>query len=65
MKQKTRKSVAKKVKQTASGKLTRRGSGQNHYNSKESGKAKRKKRGAHSLTQKDQKNILSALPYKN
>ena len=63
MKQKTRKSVAKKVKVSGSKKVIRRHSGQNHYNAKETGKFKRKKRAEQTLTKTDQKNVLKALPY--
>ena len=42
---KTRKSVVKKVKITARRKVLRRYTKQNHYNSRQTGKFKRKKRG--------------------
>lgn len=64
MKQKTKKSVVKKVKVTGSGKITRRGTGQNHYNSRDTGKetrAKRRDRGI--IVLQDEKNIKKALPY--
>jgi len=63
MKQKTRKSVAKKVKVSGAKKVTRRYSGQNHYNAKETGKTRRGKRRDRALTKTDQKNVLKALPY--
>lgn len=44
MKQKTRKSLVKKIRVTGSGKLKRRGTGQNHYNSRDTGKAGRAKK---------------------
>ncbi len=44
MKQKTKKSVAKKVKVSAKGKVIRRATGQNHYNSRATGNENRSKR---------------------
>jgi len=41
---KTRKSIAKRFKITKNGKVLRRPTGQDHYSSKKSGKAKRKLR---------------------
>lgn len=63
MKQKTRKAVAKKVTISKSGKVIRRSTGQNHYNTKETGAEKRSKRKDQELTKKDSKNVLRALPY--
>jgi ribosomal protein L35 len=65
MKQKTKKSVAKKVKVTGKGKLTRRHTKQNHYNTRETGGFKRKKRRDVSFFKADEKNVLQALPYAN
>ena len=59
---KTRKAVSKKVKITKSGKVLRRYTKQNHYNSKQTGKFKRKKRGDKPMFATDAKNILKALP---
>jgi ribosomal protein L35 len=59
---KTKKSVVKKVKISKGGKLLRRYSKQNHYNSKQTGKFKRKKRGDKAFFKGDEKNILKALP---
>ncbi|MBP9751392.1 MAG: 50S ribosomal protein L35 [Candidatus Moranbacteria bacterium] len=64
MKQKTKKSVSKKVKVTGSGKITRRATGQNHYNSRDNGnatRAKRRDRGIAVLA--DENNIKKGLPY--
>lgn len=63
MKLKTKKCVAKKVKVSGKGKIVRRHSGQNHYNSKESGKTRRNKRRAQGLTPKDEQNVLRGIPY--
>lgn len=63
MKQKTKKSVAKKVKVTGSGKLMRRHTKQNHYNTRETGSFKRKKKRDVSFFDTDQKNVFTALPY--
>jgi len=41
---KTRKTVAKRIKITAGGKLLKRKGGQNHFNSRDAGKITRKKR---------------------
>lgn len=63
MKQKTRKSVTKKVKVTKSGKVIRRTTKQNHYNLRETKESKRAKRRDITMTGKDAKNIKAALPY--
>ncbi len=63
MKQKTKKSVAKKVKVTGGKKLLHRSPGQNHYNSRDNGSATRAKRLDQSFTKTDTKNIMRALPY--
>ena len=44
MKQKTHKATAKRFKRTKTGKIIKRTAGQNHYNSRESGKVGRNKR---------------------
>lgn len=64
MKQKTKKSVIKKIKVTGSGKLLRRSSGQNHYNSRDTGaqtRAKRLDKGF--VVSKEEQNVKNALPY--
>ena len=60
---KTRKSVVKKIKITRNKKIIRRKTGQNHFNSKETGKAGRAKRRDQRLFRADEKNIMRALPY--
>lgn len=59
---KTKKSVAKKVKISGRKKVLRRYTKQNHFNSRETGKFKRKKRRDLRLFSSDEKNILRALP---
>lgn len=59
---KTKKSVVKKVKISKKGKVLRRYTKQNHYNSRQTGKFKRKKRGDKGLFVSDAKNIIKALP---
>lgn len=61
---KTRKSVAKKVKVTGTGKLKRRSTGQNHYNSRNTGDETRSKRKDQSIFKTEEQNIIKrALPY--
>lgn len=60
---KTPKSVVKKIKITKRKKAIRRATGQNHFNSKENGKAGRKKKNDVRLFKTDEKNIIKALPY--
>jgi ribosomal protein L35 len=60
---KTRKSVSKKVRITKKKKVMRRYTKQNHFNSKQTGNFKRKKRRDIRLSKTDEKNTLKALPY--
>lgn len=60
---KTRKSVSKKVRITKKKKAMRRYTKQNHYNSRQTGNFKRKKRRDVELFKTDEKNVLKALPY--
>jgi large subunit ribosomal protein L35 len=61
---KTKKAAAKKVKITKKKKVIRRKSGQNHYNSKETGKKGREKKGEIRLFKTDEANYLKrGLPY--
>ena len=60
---KTPKAVVKKVKITKRKKVIRRSTGQNHYNSKETGKAGRSKKKDLRLFKADEQNVLKALPY--
>ncbi|MFH0969322.1 MAG: 50S ribosomal protein L35 [Patescibacteria group bacterium] len=59
---KTNKSVRKKVKITKNKKVIARYSGQNHYNTRETGNFKRKKRRDKRLFKTDEKNIIKGLP---
>jgi ribosomal protein L35 len=61
MKQKTKKSLVKKIKVTGSGKITVRATGQNHYNSRATGKQTRNKRGDQGVYPAVEKNIQKAL----
>jgi len=60
---KTHKAASKKVKVTKRKKVIKRATGQNHYNSKETGKVGRDKRNDARLFKADEKNVLRALPY--
>ncbi len=60
-KQKTRKSLIKKIKITGSGKITVRGTGQNHHNTRDTGKATRAKRGDKGVYPAVEKNIQKEL----
>ena len=62
---KTHKSLVKRVKVTKNKKVTRRKTGQNHYNSKETGAEGRAKKGDVRLFKADEQNILKAMPYIN
>lgn len=58
---KTKKALAKKIKVTKGKKVTRRKTGQNHFNSKETGKKGRIKKSDVRLFRGDEKNVLKAL----
>ena len=60
---KTRKSVVKKVKITGRGKLKTRASGQNHYNSRNTGDETRAKRKDSDVYPAVAKNIKASMPY--
>lgn len=62
---KTKKALVKKIKVTKNKKVLRRSTGQNHYNSKETGKVGRDKKSDLRLFRADEKNVLKALPYNN
>ncbi len=64
MKQKTNKSVSKKFRVTGSGKVTRRATGNNHYNVRDTGVATRNKRSDSGIAVRaDEKNLLRVIPY--
>ena len=60
-KQKTRKSVAKRFKRTASGKLKRQGAGRGHLFTGKSAKVKRRRRAGGMVTAADQKRYDQCL----
>jgi ribosomal protein L35 len=60
-KMKTPKALSKKVRITKSGKAMRRFTKQNHYNSKQTGDFKRRKRRDVRLFKADEKNVIKAL----
>lgn len=62
---KTKKAASKKFKITKNRKVLRRKTGQNHYNSKETGKVGRLKKRSVRLFKADEQNVLRALPYSN
>ena len=59
---KTHKTVSKRVVVTKSGKLLKRHGGQDHFNSRDSGKITRKKRRDQSVADVYVKNIKSLMP---
>ena len=58
---KSKKSLLKKVKVTGAKKVLRRYTKQNHFNSKQTGSFKRKKRSDVEIVGKEGKNILKAV----
>ncbi len=60
-KKKTNKALVKKIKITAKEKLLRRYTKQNHFNSKQTGNFKRKKRSDVEITGKTRTNIIKAI----
>ncbi|MEK7182096.1 MAG: bL35 family ribosomal protein [Patescibacteria group bacterium] len=61
MKQKTNKSLVKKVKVTGTGKLKTRATGQNHHNSRDNGAQTRAKRKDNDVYPAVARNIKKAL----
>ncbi|HBI17011.1 MAG TPA: 50S ribosomal protein L35 [Candidatus Moranbacteria bacterium] len=60
-KMKSKKSLLKKIKVTAKKKVLRRYTKQNHFNSKQTGSFKRKKRSDVEIVGQEAKNILKAI----
>jgi len=60
---KTKKALVKKIRVTKKKKVFRRFTNQNHYNSKDTGKAGRDKKKDRRLFKTDEKNVLKAMPY--
>lgn len=58
---KTHKALVKRIKISKKNKVMRRATGQNHYNSKETGKVGRKKKNDSRLFKTDEKNVLKAM----
>lgn len=63
MKQKTHKALAKRVRVTKKKKVLKRTCGQDHYNSRESGKTTRNKRRDTTLSKANDKAVKTLLPY--
>lgn len=61
MKLKTHKTVAKRIKITASGKLIKRKAGQDHFNSRESGNVTRNKRSDLAVSKRYVRNLKSLI----
>jgi large subunit ribosomal protein L35 len=60
-KMKSKKALLKKIKITGTGKILRRYTKQNHFNSKQTGALKRKKRSDRQIVGKEGANILKAI----
>ncbi len=60
---KTIKAVSKRIKITKKGKVIVRKGGQDHFNSRESGKTMRNKRRDKKLANVNKKNIKTFIPY--
>jgi len=58
---KTNRSAAKRFKKTKKGKILRRYSSQDHFNARETGKKKRRKRRRESISDIDKKNLKKLL----
>jgi large subunit ribosomal protein L35 len=63
MKLKTHKTVSKRIKVSASGKLIKRKAGQGHFNSRESSNVTRAKRSDLAVSKKYVRNIRSLMPH--
>lgn len=62
---KSNRSLAKRIKVTASGKVTKRKPGQNHFNAKDSGAAGLHKRGSKTAPVEYAKHFQKLLPARN
>ncbi len=60
---KTHKAIAKRIKITKTGKLLKRRAGQDHFNSRESGKVTRNKRRDMTLGSSHAKNLKQRTPF--
>lgn len=63
MKQKTSKTVSKRMKLTKSGKLLKRKGGQGHFNSRESGNTTRNKRRDIDISASYTRNLKQLMPH--
>ena len=62
---KSNRSLAKRIKVTSSGKITKRKPGQNHFNAKDSGNAGMRKHGSKASPQEYAKHFQKLLPSRN
>ena len=62
---KSNRSLAKRIKITSTGKVTKRPAGQNHFNAKDSGDAGVKKHGSQTSPEDFNKSFQALLPGKN
>ncbi|MFA5358295.1 MAG: 50S ribosomal protein L35 [Patescibacteria group bacterium] len=60
---KTHKSIAKRIKVTKNKKLLQRKGGQDHFNSRETGKTRRNKRRDITTAKTEQRNLRRLMPY--
>lgn len=60
---KTQKSLAKRIKITKTGKILKKKAGQDHFNSRESGKTTRKKRRTTKVSKTNLKPLKKVLPH--
>jgi len=63
MKQKTSKTVSKRIKLTKTGKMLKRKGGQGHFNSRESGNTTRNKRSDLQVSASYVRNIKQLMPH--
>lgn len=65
MKQKTYKTLSKRVKITRGGKALKRKAGQDHFNSRENGNTRRNKRSDLEMPKEYRKTISTLMPYQH
>jgi ribosomal protein L35 len=65
MKAKTKKSVAKRLMVTKTGKIMKRYGGQDHFNARDTGKQGRKKRRDDQMSESYRRNLKALLPNHN
>lgn len=63
MKMKTHKALSKRLKVTKNGKMIKRKAGQDHFNSRESGKTRRNKRSDVQLSSTLRKAVETLMPH--